>query len=60
MIDDSDWAVSKAFGVARPRGGLKSATFLIDPDGTVRGVYPKQKDKGHAALVLEGCRSIWG
>jgi peroxiredoxin len=60
MVVDSDYTISKAFDVARPLGGLRPATFLIDSDGTVRGVYPQRRAKGHAALVLEGCRNNSG
>ena len=33
---------------------------MIDPDGTLRRVYPAVKPKGHAATVLADCREIWG
>jgi thioredoxin-dependent peroxiredoxin len=50
-----------AFGVARPMVGVaKRTTFLIDPDGTLRKVYPKVTPKGHAAEVLAAAREIWG
>ena len=54
-------AVAVAFGVARPMVGVaKRTTWLIDPDGTLRKVYPAVKPKGHAAAVLADCREIWG
>ena len=50
-----------AFGVARPMVGVaKRTTFLIDPNGTLRKVYPKVTPKGHAAEVLAAARLIWG
>lgn len=50
-----------AFGVARPMVGVaKRTTFLIDPDGTLRKVYPKVTPKGHAAEVLAAAQEIWG
>jgi peroxiredoxin Q/BCP len=53
--------VASAFGVARPMVGVaKRTTWLIDPDGALRKVYPAVKPKGHAATVLEDCREIWG
>jgi len=49
-----------AFGVARPMVGVaKRTTFLIDPDGTLRKVYPKVTPKGHAAEVLAAAQEIW-
>jgi peroxiredoxin Q/BCP len=59
MIDDSDCKVARAFDVAQRFGGVKHTTFLIDPLGTIRRVYPKVKAKGHAAIVLRDCREIW-
>ena len=59
--DTREHDVAVAFGVARPRVGVaKRTTWLIDPDGTLRKVYPKVKPKGHAAAVLADCRDIWG
>ncbi len=61
LISDTDYDVATAFGVARPKVGVaKRTTFLIDPDGTLRKVYEKVKAKGHAAIVLQDCRDIWG
>jgi thioredoxin-dependent peroxiredoxin len=57
----SEETAAAAFGVARPMVGVaKRTTFLIDPDGTLRKVYPKVTPKGHAAEVLEAAREIWG
>jgi peroxiredoxin Q/BCP len=61
ISDDGDHTVVGAFGVARPMVGVaKRTTWLIDPDGTLRKVYPAVKPKGHAAVVLADCREIWG
>ena len=62
LISDSGaHEVSSAFGVARPMVGVaKRTTFLIDPDGTVRGVFRNVKAKGHAAAVLAAARQVWG
>lgn len=59
MIDDSDYRVAKAFDVAQRFGGVRHTTFVIDPLGTLRKVYPKVKAKGHAAIVLRDCSEIW-
>lgn len=61
LISDTGYSVAGAFGVARPMVGVaKRTTFLIEPDGALRKVYPKVKAKGHAAVVLQDCREIWG
>lgn len=61
ISDPGEHVVASAFGVARPMVGVaKRTTWLIDPDGTLRKVYAAVKPKGHAAVVLEDCRRIWG
>lgn len=61
ISDHSEHVVASAFGVARPMVGVaKRTTWLIDPDGTLRKVYPNVKPKGHAAQVLADCRELWG
>lgn len=61
ISDPGEHVVASAFGVARPMVGVaKRTTWLIDPDGTLRRVYPKVSPKGHAAQVLADCNEIWG
>ena len=61
ISDPGEHVVAAAFGVARPMVGVaKRTTWLIDPDGTLRKVYPQVKAKGHAAQVLADCRELWG
>jgi len=61
ISDPGEHTFSSAFGVARPLVGVaKRTTWLIDPDGTLRKIYPKVTPKGHAAQVLADCREIWG
>lgn len=61
ISDHGDHTVAAAFGVARPKVGVaKRTTWLIDPDGTLRKIYPKVTPKGHAAQVLADCKAIWG
>jgi peroxiredoxin Q/BCP len=58
--DTGEHEVAAAFGVARPLVGVaKRTTWLIDPDGTLRKIYPKVTPKGHAAEVLAEAREIW-
>ena len=59
--DVGDHDVANAFGVSRPMVGVaKRTTWLIDPDGTLRKIYPKVTPKGHAAEVLAACTELWG
>lgn len=60
ISDPGGTEVVAAFGVARPPAGTaQRTTWLIDPDGTIRKVYPKVAAKGHAAKVLADAREIW-
>jgi len=59
--DVGEHEVANAFGVSRPMVGVaKRTTWLIDPDGTLRKIYPKVTPKGHAAEVLAAVKEIWG
>ena len=61
ISDPGEHTVASAFGVARPMVGVaKRTTWLIDPDGTLRKIYPTVTPKGHAVQVLADCREIWG
>lgn len=61
ISDPGEHTVAAAFGVARPLVGVaKRTTWLIDPDGRLRKIYPKVTPKGHAAEVLAAVKEIWG
>ncbi|NLG64551.1 MAG: peroxiredoxin [Actinobacteria bacterium] len=61
LLCDTDYSLSTAFGVARPRVGVaKRTTFLLEADGRVSKVYPKVTAKGHAAQVLADAKELWG
>lgn len=60
MVSDSDFAVSKAYGVygekkfmGRVFDGIHRTTFIIDKAGTIRHVFQRVKPKGHAQEVLD-------
>ena len=38
--------------------GIERATFLIDGDGVLRGVWRKVKVKGHVDAVLAAARDL--
>ncbi len=60
LASDQDNQVATAYGVWKEKSmygrtymGIERSTFLIDPDGTLRRVWPKVKVAGHAQEVLE-------
>jgi peroxiredoxin Q/BCP len=59
LICDVDYAISAAFGVARPMVGVaKRTTFVVEPDGAITKTYPKVTAKGHAAQVLADVKAL--
>jgi peroxiredoxin Q/BCP len=59
LLSDTEHKVADAYGVwgekslyGRKFIGLTRATFLIDPQGNVKHVWPKVKVDGHVAQVL--------
>jgi len=58
LLADTDRAIADAFGVWKKKAlygrtflGIERSTFLIDPAGTIIGMWRKVKAKGHAAQV---------
>lgn len=66
LLADSDEKLCKAFGTLYERTddqgttsiALQRSTFLLDPQGTIRHVWPKVSVPGHAADVLDTLRMI--
>lgn len=55
LLADTDKAVATRYGSLMTYEGTEYAarnTFLIDPSGTIRKVYPKVKPAGHSEEVL--------
>jgi peroxiredoxin Q/BCP len=55
LLADADHAVANKYGSVMINNGTEYAarnTFLIDPSGTIRKVYPKVKPTGHSEEVL--------
>ena len=65
LIADEEHAVAERYGVwvdkvnyGKTYKGIQRATFLIDPQGTIRKVWPKVSPEGHAAEVLEAIHEL--
>ena len=59
LLADEDHAVAERYGTwvekenyGRRYWGVQRATFLVDPKGVIRRVWPKVRAEGHAAEVL--------
>jgi peroxiredoxin Q/BCP len=53
LLSDLDKALSGDYGTLKEHGkSANRVTYLIDPEGTVRAVWPKVKVDGHAEAVL--------
>jgi peroxiredoxin Q/BCP len=61
LLSDADKDIATAYGTLKEHG--KSAnriTYLIDPTGVVRDVWPKVKVDGHAEAVLTRLKELAG
>lgn len=61
LLSDADKEIATAYGTLKDHG--KSAnriTYLIDPQGTVRAVWPRVKVNGHAEKVLARLKELVG
>jgi peroxiredoxin Q/BCP len=62
---DETGAVTEAYGVwveknmyGRKSMGIERATYLIDGDGVIRGIWRKVKVPGHVEAVLEAAKGL--
>ena len=65
LASDTDGSVCEAYGTwveksmyGRKYMGIDRATFLIDKDGVLRGVWRKVKVTGHVAAVLKAVKAL--
>ncbi|HZP10599.1 thioredoxin-dependent thiol peroxidase [Methyloceanibacter sp.] len=65
LASDEDGKVCEAYGTwveksmyGRKYMGIERATFLIDGNGVIRGIWRKVKVPGHAAEVLEAASAL--
>jgi thioredoxin-dependent peroxiredoxin len=67
LLADEDHTVSRLYGTwveknnyGKKSMGIQRATFVIDPDGAIRFVWPRAKSEGHSDLVLAKLRELQG
>jgi peroxiredoxin Q/BCP len=61
LLSDADKEISRAFGTLKEHGKSSNrVTYLLDPEGTVRAVWPKVKVDGHAEAVLARLEELVG
>ena len=59
LLADEDHQTAEKYGTwvekqnyGRTYMGIQRSTFLVDPEGKIRRVWPRVKPEGHAAAVL--------
>ena len=64
LLSDSDKSVAQAYGVYKKKFlygnsflGIERTTFVIDPQGKIKKIFPKVKVDGHAKEVLAAVKS---
>lgn len=64
LLADSDHAVAEQYGVwqqkkfmGREYMGIARTTFVIDPEGKIKAIFPNVKVEGHADKVLEALKA---
>ena len=67
LISDPEKEIAKnfeAFGEKKMYGktymGIIRSTFIIDPEGEIKKVYPKVRVKGHVENVMEDLKELQG
>jgi len=58
LLSDPDHAIAKAYGVGSILGRDFRVSFLIDPAGIIRKVWPSVSPSRHAGEVLEAIRAF--
>ena len=60
LLADADHAAAEAYGVWKEKNmygkkymGVDRTTFVIDPSGKIKKIFPKVKVEGHAQEVLD-------
>lgn len=64
LLSDPEGELSRRFGVwveknfyGKKKQGIARTTFILDPEGIVRKIFPKVKVPGHVARVLDSLKT---
>ena len=61
LVSDAEKEIAEAYGTLKDHGkSANRVTYLIDPEGVVRAVWPKVKVDGHAEAVLARLQELAG
>lgn len=58
LVPDPEKTISKDFDVLGEKGYANRVTYLIDPEGVVRKVWPEVDPRGHAQDILDSIRDL--
>jgi thioredoxin-dependent peroxiredoxin len=58
LLEDTNHALAKAFGVPLSSGKAKRVTFVIDASGKVGKVFPNVNPEGHAAELIAALEAL--
>jgi peroxiredoxin Q/BCP len=58
LLSDPDHAIAGSYGVGAILGRDSRVSFLIDPAGVIRKVWPKVSPSKHAIEVLEALKAF--
>ena len=64
LAGDTSHAMLEAYGVWQEKNlygqksmGIVRTTFIIDPEGSIRNIFPKVKVEGHSREILDALKS---
>lgn len=58
LLTDEGGVLGKKLGILRESGSHERTTFVLDQKGIILEIYESVKPAGHAAHVLEYCKSL--
>ena len=65
LLSDADKEVVEKYGVYKDKvlygrkfKGIERTTFVIDPKGVIRAIFPKVKVDGHTAKVMDAVKAL--
>jgi peroxiredoxin Q/BCP len=58
LLCDVTKGMSRQYGVLNERGIDRRVTFIIDPEGKIRHVFPMVRPEGHTREVMEIIKTL--